>query len=113
MPWEYLERARGNLGLERESVSLTPERTLILAMVESAFRDLQLPPNKASHREAFRWVMSDDEDFLTFVYCCQQFGWDASWVRRGLLANMNTRPNLGRPRVHTVRGKARQIGGTR
>lgn len=67
---------------------IVPERRLILAVIESAMFDLEHPDPKLRWSAA-RWFESEDGETMTFEWCCEHVGYDASAIRRHLLPRLS------------------------
>jgi len=66
---------------------LRPEERLLLAVVESAYWDLQ-SPDPTKRRTASRYFLEDhDEHTFSFLSICQHFNWSSGSIR-GQLANL-------------------------
>ena len=78
-----------DLGGERNRPTLKPEERLLLAVVESAFWDLQSPD--PSRRQTARTYFLDErgEHTFSFLSICQHFSWSPASIRTTL------RPHLG------------------
>ena len=69
------------------TASLSPEQALLVALIASAANDLQgYKPRALMHRNARYWVEERKRYPLSFEYCCEHLGLEASVIRRGLLA---------------------------
>lgn len=67
--------------------ALRPEERLLLAVVESAYWDLQ-SPDPLKRRTASKYFLDDqDQHTFSFVAICQHFSWSAGSIR-GRLANV-------------------------
>lgn len=66
--------------------ALRPEERLLLAVVESAYWDLQ-SPDLLRRRVATRYFLEDHEDHtFGFLAICQHFGWSSASIRLQLAA---------------------------
>jgi hypothetical protein len=76
----------------RARPALRPEERLLLAVVDSAYWDLQsLDPVR--HRTARSYFLEDDEHHaFSFVAICQHFSWSPASIRLQLGALLNARP---------------------
>ncbi len=72
--------------------TLKPEERLLLAVVESAYWDLQ-SPDPARRRTARTYFLDEqDEHTFSFVSICQHFSWSPASIRSqltGLLASQS------------------------
>lgn len=83
-PSEILEiRERGGGGAGQQ-----PERRLLVATLERALADLQLPSSESNAEairvEALEWFASSDpgnRTAFTFVYVCDTLGLNPDWIR--------------------------------
>ena len=67
--------------------ALRPEERLLLAVVESAYWDLQ-SPDPLKRRTASRYFLDDqDQHTFSFLAICQHFSWSAGSIR-GRLSTM-------------------------
>jgi len=65
----------------RTRPALRPEERLLLAVVDSAFWDLQ-SPDPVRRRTATQYFLNEDEDHtFSFVSICQHFSWSPASVR--------------------------------
>ena len=71
---------------------LVPEKTLMLAVLEDAVTCLQRyagardGKSKQMFRDAENWFLAKENDWLfSFEGICSTFGWDPTYIRRGLL----------------------------
>ena len=73
--------------------SIKPEERLLLAVVESAYWDLQ-SPDPARRRTARTYFLDEeDEHTFSFISICQHFGWSPASIRgqlRPLLSALST-----------------------
>ncbi len=70
--------------------ALKPEERLLLAVVESAFWDLQ-SPDPARRRTARMYFLDDETDHtFSFVSICQHFSWSPDSIRLQLRTLLNT-----------------------
>lgn len=61
--------------------ALRPEERLLLAVVESAYWDLQ-SPDVIRRRTASRYFLEDHDDHtFSFLAICQHFGWSSGSIR--------------------------------
>lgn len=66
---------------EQTRPSLKPEERLLLAVVESAYWDLQ-SPDAAKRRTASTYFLDDkDNHAFSFVAICQHFSWSPASIR--------------------------------
>jgi hypothetical protein len=70
----------------------SPERDLMLAILEEALNDYQrcfsARDNKGRKRfaDALAWIMNIDSEWIfSFINCCEVLGIDPDYLRRGLL----------------------------
>lgn len=92
------------------SRQLDPDRALLLAVLEDGIRDYQRAVARehevrggaamARDRNAKAWIEGADAP-ITFADCCDAFGLDPEWVRKGLLA---MKPTQKLRRQHIVKG---------
>jgi len=65
----------------RQRPALKPEERLLLAVVESAYWDLQ-SPDAARRQTACRYFLDDeDRHTFSFVSICQYFSWSPASIR--------------------------------
>jgi hypothetical protein len=76
----------------RRRYHLGPERVLMLAVLQDAVTCFQdhvaatCKRKQAMHRDAEQWIMSDDQSYLfSFENVCEALGYEAAYIRRGLL----------------------------
>jgi len=66
-----------------------PAERLLLAVLEQARADLDLPGQALPRLDALRWLNSDDEAWpLSFVRICRHFGIDPQAARAALTASV-------------------------
>ena len=74
---------------------LKPEERLLLAVVDSAYWDLQ-SPDPARHRTARSYFLEeDDQHAFSFLAICQHFSWSPASIRSQLGALLNGQPSAG------------------
>jgi hypothetical protein len=95
-----------DLNVERLRPALKPEERLLLAVVESAFWDLQSPD--PTRRQTARSYFLDErgEHTFSFISICEHFSWSPVSIRFSLqpqltvslpeVANLSARPTLGK-----------------
>jgi hypothetical protein len=78
---------------------LVPEKTLMLAVLEDAVTCLQRYAGARSGKpkqffqEAADWILEKDTEWLfSFEQICSTFGWDPTYVRRGLTKGIRVLP---------------------
>lgn len=70
--------------------ALRPEERLLLAVVESAYWDLQ-SPDPLKRRTASKYFLDErDEHTFSFVAICQHFSWSAGSIRGRLASHFRT-----------------------
>ncbi len=68
---------------------LKPEERLLLAVVDSAYWDLQ-SPDPARHRTARSYFLEDDDQHaFSFLAICQHFSWSPASIRSQLGTLLN------------------------
>lgn len=71
---------------------LKPEERLLLAVVESAFWDLQ-SPDAIKRRTASTYFMDDADDHtFSFLSICEHFAWSPGSIRYRLTAMLREQP---------------------
>ena len=74
--------------------TLKPEERLLLAVVDSAYWDLQ-SPDPIRHRTARSYFLEDDEQHaFSFLAICQHFSWSPASIRSQLGALLNGQPSV-------------------
>ncbi len=73
-----------DLNGERTRPSLRPEERLLLAVVESAYWDLQSPDPNRRHTARGYFLDERAEHTFSFLSICQHFGWSALSIRDSL-----------------------------
>jgi hypothetical protein len=87
---------------EQSRPSLKPEERLLLAVVESAYWDLQ-SPDAAKRRTASTYFLDDkDHHAFSFVAICQHFSWSPVSIRFQLGAILGKSVEDGQLRVETA-----------
>ncbi len=78
---------------------LAPEKTLMLAVLEDAVTCLQKYAGARSGKakqffqEAVDWILEKNTEWLfSFEQICSTFGWDPTYVRRGLTKGLGVLP---------------------
>jgi hypothetical protein len=72
--------------------SIKPEERLLLAVVESAYWDLQ-SPDVARRRTARHYFLDEsDRHTFSFLSICQHFSWSPTSIRNQLSALLHTMP---------------------
>lgn len=70
--------------------ALRPEERLLLAVVESAYWDLQ-SPDPVRRRVASRYFLEDQDDHtFSFLAICQHFNWSSASIRMQLAAALKS-----------------------
>jgi hypothetical protein len=76
------------LNVHRSQAS-SPERLLVLAVLEDALSCLRAAGTSAENRklkqEARNWFADRADDPFSFDWVCAALSWDADWVRRAVL----------------------------
>jgi hypothetical protein len=69
------------------SLPMTPEKTLILAVLEDAIHCIERCPSEKLVADAVAWIedTEDNEYVFTFENCCSALGLNASVVRKLIL----------------------------
>ncbi len=69
--------------------TLKPEERLLLAVVESAYWDLQ-SPDPARRRTARTYFLDEEDDHtFSFICICQHFSWSPASIRSQLSTLLN------------------------
>lgn len=84
---------------------LAPEKTLMIAVMEDAVACLQKyarsrnPKTLQQFRAAEEWILEKDSEWLfSFDQICSSLGWNPSYVRRGLILEIERlSPRRGKP----------------
>lgn len=71
------------------ATATTPERCLLVGVLERAAADL-LDPRGKHRASVVRWLGSDAETPGAFAWACRHLGLEPGWVRRRLLAVLPT-----------------------
>jgi hypothetical protein len=73
----------------RRKATLYPEQSLMLAVLEDAIRSIQNQPRTSRskvRREAIEWVLEQRSDYVfSFENICAALGFDAGYLRKGIL----------------------------
>ena len=94
---------------EQSRPALKPEERLLLAVVESAYWDLQ-SPDVAKRRTASTYFLDDkDHHAFSFVAICQHFSWSPASIRFQLGAVLGAEES--QVRVETPRISIRHSAG--
>jgi hypothetical protein len=72
--------------------ALKPEERLLLAVVESAYWDLQNPDPMRRHTARSYFLDEEDGHTFSFVAICQHFSWSPHSIRRQLGALLESLP---------------------
>ena len=76
----------------RSRPALKPEERLLLAVVDSAYWDLQ-SPDPVRHRTARNYFLEEnDQHAFSFLSICQHFSWSPASIRLQLQTLLNTQP---------------------
>jgi hypothetical protein len=76
----------------RSRPGLRPEERLLLAVVDSAYWDLQ-SPDPVRRRTASQYFLDESEDHtFSFVAICQHFSWSPASIRTQLGALLSATP---------------------
>lgn len=104
----------------RIDASLSPERRLLLAVLEEAVgdfqRDVVATGREAQRRfaEAEEWIASDEATWpCAFVPICHALGLDPAWIRRGLWRWRDEQRARAARGESLVRVQLRRVAGTR
>lgn len=74
----------------RSRATIKPEERLLLAVLESAYWDLQ-SPDPGKRKIAMNYFMDDGEDHtFSFISICQHFSWSPTSIRNQLGTMLNT-----------------------
>jgi hypothetical protein len=81
-----------DLGGERVRPTLKPEERLLLAVVESAFWDLQSPDPNRRHTARTYFLDERGEHAFSFLSICQHFSWSPASIRTTLRLDLGHIP---------------------
>ncbi len=69
-------------GIEDDFTKLTAEESLLVAIVERAVRDTNLPSYEKFRDDARRWLRSDSCEEWTFLWICNQLMLSTTCIKR-------------------------------
>lgn len=77
-----------DLNIERLRPALKPEERLLLAVVESAFWDLQSPDPARRHTARSYFMDERGEHTFSFLSICEHFSWSPASIRFSLKTHL-------------------------
>src|SRR5690349_7033507 len=77
-----------DLNIERLRPALKPEERLLLAVVESAFWDLQSPDPARRHTARSYFLDERGEHTFSFLSICEHFSWSPASIRFSLKTHL-------------------------